>query len=261
MDSVPPPSQSPAPPQASALAASGASNASLRWRILRRALLAGSASSSRASGNARTPTGTGRKSAGILSPNSATHRSFEETSIVQQDKNDDTTKISRKTSRGFDLIECHVLPISQLTKPHGDSSSRYDNIVGCHNDVYVCYKLPCEGSPKLNLVYRREDSLELNDIVASNRYNIDTTGLVCCWPSEEVLAYYCINHPDLFRSKKVLELGAGYGLAGLVIAASTDADEVVISDGNPQVVGCILLSFTHIGFSGRHYSSMVFVSH
>ncbi|XP_015691224.1 calmodulin-lysine N-methyltransferase isoform X2 [Oryza brachyantha] len=209
MDSASPPSPPPAaPPQASAPAASGASNASLRWRILRRTLLARSASSSRAP---------------------------EETSNDQQDKND-TNKISRKTSRGFDLIECHVLPISQLTKSHADSSSRNENIVECNSDVYVCYKLPCEGSPKLNLVYRREDSLELNDIVASNRHNIDTTGLVCCWPSEEVLAYYCINHSDMFRSTKVLELGSGYGLAGLVIAASTDADEVVISDGNPQVV-------------------------
>ena len=38
----------------------------------------------------------------------------------------------------------------------------------------------------------------------------------------------------------MLELGSGYGLAGLVIAASANANEVVISDGNPQVVGCIL---------------------
>lgn len=38
----------------------------------------------------------------------------------------------------------------------------------------------------------------------------------------------------------MLELGSGYGLAGLVIAARTNADEVVISDGNPQVAGCIL---------------------
>ncbi|KAL6506293.1 hypothetical protein OROGR_024474 [Orobanche gracilis] len=37
-------------------------------------------------------------------------------------------------------------------------------------------------------------------------------------------------------SKKVIELGSGYGLAGLVIAAVTEASEVVISDGNPQVV-------------------------
>lgn len=44
----------------------------------------------------------------------------------------------------------------------------------------------------------------------------------------------------------MLELGSGYGLAGLAVAASTNAAEVVISDGNPQVVGCILLSpFMH----------------
>ena len=38
--------------------------------------------------------------------------------------------------------------------------------------------------PKFNILvfdyrYRRDDSLELNDIEASNRFNIDTTGLVC----------------------------------------------------------------------------------
>lgn len=48
-------------------------------------------------------------------------------------------------------------------------------------------------------------------------------------------------HPNSFRSKKVIELGSGYGLAGFVIAAATEASEVVISDGNPRVVDCILL--------------------
>ncbi|GAU50087.1 hypothetical protein TSUD_192140 [Trifolium subterraneum] len=56
------------------------------------------------------------------------------------------------------------------------------------------------------------------------------------WPSEDVLAHYCFSHRDIFRSKKVIELGSGYGLAGFVIAAVTEASEVVISDGNPQVV-------------------------
>lgn len=51
----------------------------------------------------------------------------------------------------------------------------------------------------------------------------------------------CFLHPLFARSKKVIELGSGYGLAGLVIAAVTDALEIVISDGNPQVVDCILL--------------------
>jgi len=48
-------------------------------------------------------------------------------------------------------------------------------------------------------------------------------------------------HLNSFRSKKVIELGSGYGLAGFVIAAATGASEVVITDGNPQVVDCILL--------------------
>ncbi|MBA0581655.1 hypothetical protein Gorai_023829 [Gossypium raimondii] len=60
------------------------------------------------------------------------------------------------------------------------------------------------------------------------------------WPSEDVLAYYCLSHADMFRSKRVIELGSGYGLAGLTIAATTEALEVVISDGNPQVVDYIL---------------------
>ncbi|XP_025792459.1 calmodulin-lysine N-methyltransferase [Panicum hallii] len=198
-------SSSPAPPQAPARSR-GTSNASQRWSILRRALLARSSSPA--------PEGTCR----------------------DQHIKDGTNNISRKASRGFNLIECHSLPISQLKKSLENSSSGNENDLGCQKDVCVYYKLPCGSSSKLNLVYRREDSLELNDMEASNRYNIDTTGLVCCWPSEEVLAYYCINHSDVFRAKKVLELGSGYGLAGLVIAACTNADEVVISDGNPQVV-------------------------
>lgn len=47
----------------------------------------------------------------------------------------------------------------------------------------------------------------------------------------------------MFRSKRVIELGSGYGLAGLVIATVSEASEVVISDGNPQVVDCILFLF------------------
>ncbi|KAL6867459.1 hypothetical protein ACP4OV_015483 [Aristida adscensionis] len=186
----------------------GASNASLRWGILRRALLARTASS----------------------------RASEGTSNDLQTE-DPIKDISRKALRGFNLIECHPLPILDLSKSFGNSSNGNKNDVEIQKDCYVCYKLPCGDSTKLNLisvcgynychhdVYRREDSLDLNDIEASNRHNIDTTGLVCCWPSEEVLAYYCIRHSDMFRSKKVLELGSGYGLAGLVVAASTNADE------------------------------------
>ncbi|KAF3562184.1 hypothetical protein DY000_02017015 [Brassica cretica] len=82
----------------------------------------------------------------------------------------------------------------------------------------------------------------------SNRHNIDNTGLVCQWPSEEVLAYLCMSQPDCFRGKRVIELGSGYGLAGLVIAAATEASEVVVSDENPQVVNCLWTVPCLLGF-------------
>ncbi|BBH08034.1 S-adenosyl-L-methionine-dependent methyltransferases superfamily protein [Prunus dulcis] len=69
------------------------------------------------------------------------------------------------------------------------------------------------------LPQRMVDHAELSDFEICNKYNIDNTGLVS-------------GHQK--RSKRVIELGSGYGLAGLVIAAVTEASEVVISDGNPQ---------------------------
>ncbi|KAH0859417.1 hypothetical protein HID58_087678 [Brassica napus] len=88
----------------------------------------------------------------------------------------------------------------------------------------------------------------------SNRHNIDNTGLFFTvtllgqWPSEEVLAYLCLSQPDCFRGKRVIELGSGYGLAGLVIAAATEASEVVVSDENPQVVNCLWTVPCLLGF-------------
>lgn len=143
----------------------------------------------------------------------------------QPDDNTPKMCISRKTTRGggFNLIPCR-----RVVAPNADD-----------DDVYVSYTLPLEGAPTLVLRQRVENAISLNDYQISNKYNVDSTGLVCHWPSEDVLAYFCLSHADMFRSKRVLELGAGYGLAGLVIAASTDASEVVVSDGNPQVVDYI----------------------
>ncbi|XP_073008871.1 calmodulin-lysine N-methyltransferase isoform X1 [Typha latifolia] len=178
------------------------SHASLRWSILRRSLLS------------RSPSKTGELSV---------------------DNPEGIKKISR-TSGGFNLIPCHALDC-QSADFVGTSLQRND--IAGPRDIYVCYKLPVGCVPELTLIQRREDSIELNDFEVSTRFDIDTTGLVCCWPSEDVLAYFCFNHSDMFRSKRVLELGSGYGLAGFSIAVCSDACEVVISDGNPQVVDYI----------------------
>lgn len=136
-------------------------------------------------------------------------------------------RVSRKATQGFNLIPCRRQVVV-------DSCSEEDSREAC-----LCYTIPIPSSPNLYLTQRVDNCSDLNDFEISNRHNIDNTGLVCQWPSEEVLAYFCMSHPDRFRGKRVIELGSGYGLAGLVISATTQASQVVISDGNPQVVNYI----------------------
>ncbi|CAJ1942343.1 unnamed protein product [Sphenostylis stenocarpa] len=171
---------------------------SLRWEILRRALLS----------------------------RSSPPESEEQSQMIIK-------RISRRTGHGFNLIPSHVVDDERDSNKRDGSSTR---------DARVCYTLPIPNAPQLFLTQRVDSHADLSDFEICNRYNIDNTGLVCNWPSEDVLAHYCLSHVDIFRSKKVIELGSGYGLAGFVIAAATEAAEVVISDGNPQVVDCILLS-------------------
>ncbi|CAL9076215.1 unnamed protein product [Musa textilis] len=178
------------------------SPASLRWSILRKSLL-------------RRPS-----------------------SSAPDDPSDVSTKnVSRKRGGGFNLIPCHPLDDSDSVEVL-EATLRAKDLVG-PRDVCIRYKLPLENGSGLVMIQRMEDCVDLNDFEISTRYDIDTTGLVCNWPSEDVLAYFCVNHPLMFRSKRVIELGSGYGLAGLAIAASSDAQEVVISDGNPNVVDYI----------------------
>ncbi|EPS62017.1 hypothetical protein M569_12776, partial [Genlisea aurea] len=136
-------------------------------------------------------------------------------------------KVSRRGINGFGLIPCHF--VCEVGKK-SDSLVKRD---GCY-----CYTLPLPDAPKLFLHQRLETqpALHLRDSEFCNQNNIDNTGLICQWPSEEVLAYYSLSHPENFRGKRVIELGSGYGLAGLVIAMVAEASEVVISDGNRQVV-------------------------
>ncbi|KAL7132071.1 hypothetical protein ABFS83_12G046700 [Erythranthe nasuta] len=137
-------------------------------------------------------------------------------------------KVSRRARNGFNLIPCHI--VNESVEDSDPSRKR---------DALFCYTLPFPNTPKLLLRQRWEDCVDLNDFEVCNRYDIDNTGLVCQWPSEDVLAYYSMSHIGSFRNKRVIELGSGYGLAGLVIAMATEASEVVISDGNPQVVDYI----------------------
>ncbi|XP_024540054.1 protein N-terminal and lysine N-methyltransferase efm7 [Selaginella moellendorffii] len=68
------------------------------------------------------------------------------------------------------------------------------------------------------------------------------------WPSSMALAEEIFCHPELVAHRKVCDLGAGLGLAGLA-AAFAGAKEVVLLDQEPLALVCSLLSF-HANFPG-----------
>ncbi|KAM3394487.1 calmodulin-lysine N-methyltransferase isoform X1 [Capsicum galapagoense] len=175
------------------------SASSLRWKILRRSL---------------------------IRPPSSNSEDKSEVSIQ---------RISRKATHGFNLIPFHL--VKDSVEENVNSSK--ENVMDSSRDATLCYTLPVSNAPSLILHQRVRDMAHLNDFEVCNRYDIDNTGLICQWPSEDVLSHYCLSRASIFREKRIIELGSGYGLAGLIVAMTTEAREVFISDGNPQVVDYI----------------------
>ncbi|CAM6110141.1 unnamed protein product [Calypogeia fissa] len=148
------------------------------------------------------------------------------------------TELSRRPAGRYNLVPLQVKNVDERDGDKQEGSSQETGLVCLDgSDVLVEYFLPMlDKRIKLTIRQRREGSLKLRDVAACGKNSIDSTGIVCLWPAEEVLTYFCARHPELFINKTVIELGSGYGLGGLAIAACTEAAEVVITDGNPQVV-------------------------
>ncbi|KAJ7549211.1 hypothetical protein O6H91_07G045700 [Diphasiastrum complanatum] len=144
---------------------------------------------------------------------------------------DELVKVSRVPAGRYNLLHCHQVVSSQLI--NSDTKAR--------RDVLLEYTLPSSKNDlkKLLLWQRANDHNNPQNLIAFQEHHVDYTGVVCLWPAEEVLTHFCVSNPEIFRGKHVIEIGAGYGLGGLAIAAWTNALAVTISDGNPMVVDYI----------------------
>eukprot|EP00584_Thalassiosira_punctigera_P020710 CAMPEP_0172566572 /NCGR_PEP_ID=MMETSP1067-20121228/112352_1 /TAXON_ID=265564 ORGANISM="Thalassiosira punctigera, Strain Tpunct2005C2" /NCGR_SAMPLE_ID=MMETSP1067 /ASSEMBLY_ACC=CAM_ASM_000444 /LENGTH=127 /DNA_ID=CAMNT_0013357721 /DNA_START=19 /DNA_END=398 /DNA_ORIENTATION=- len=64
-------------------------------------------------------------------------------------------------------------------------------------------------------------------ITLREQKDYDVSTGMAIWKGSEILCQYMINHPDLIRNKRVLELGAGVGLCGVVSAKVLGASSVL----------------------------------
>lgn len=107
-----------------------------------------------------------------------------------------------------------------------------DNVPSETDATWHEYTCP-GGSKNLSINIR----LLPKEVSFDSIFGFNNTGNVCIWPSEEVLAYYCLKHSNMFSGKRICELGGGMTcLAGICVAAASNATHVQLTDGNENSV-------------------------
>ncbi|KAL7426165.1 hypothetical protein ACHAXM_000346 [Skeletonema potamos] len=120
---------------------------------------------------------------------------------------------------------------------NGDRNWREYNVHGSQDDVE---DQPTDIFASSNaddayetIQYDIGDNLIIN--IRSEKDYDKSTGM-SVWTGSEVMCTYLKQHSDVINKKKVLELGAGCGLCGLVCRIAFQAKSVLITDGDHQVM-------------------------
>eukprot|EP00743_Colponemidia_sp_Colp-15_P010545 GILK01011626.1.p1 GENE.GILK01011626.1~~GILK01011626.1.p1 ORF type:complete len:304 (+),score=31.42 GILK01011626.1:32-943(+) len=146
-------------------------------------------------------------------------------SARKEPEDSETEAASIHRHAGFRLIDTSIAAKRELV----------DGVV----ETDIAYHI----SPELSIIITNKTIAKTAEMLKkASESRVDNTGNICIWPTEEVLAFYCKQRPHLFAGKRVCEFGAGMaGLAGICIAAVSDASQVVVTDGNSQAT----LTLTH----------------
>eukprot|EP00667_Euglena_gracilis_P024401 EG_transcript_28047 len=89
-------------------------------------------------------------------------------------------------------------------------------------------------------------------LLRSSCTDYDLTGQVV-WPACYALCNYILRHPHVFQGKRVLELGSGAGLSGLL--AAQFCASIVLTDGNEVVLNLLSQNVADNASPGRAATS------
>lgn len=117
-----------------------------------------------------------------------------------------------------------------------DSNWREYNIHGTDDDAdqpFDIFASSTDDDAYETIQYDMDNNITIN--IRSEKDYDKSTGM-SVWTGSEVMCTYLRRHSDVIQNKKVLELGAGCGLCGLVCRMALEAESVLITDGDHQVM-------------------------
>ncbi|XP_053950000.1 protein-lysine N-methyltransferase EEF2KMT [Anastrepha ludens] len=116
---------------------------------------------------------------------------------------------------------------------------RYDEV---HDSVYESYcavqlRVAQDATEKYAYKHYLQPALSVALTLRESKSFVaeGTTGL-CSWQASIALADYLVQNSDIVREKCILELGAGTGLCGMILAQCCEVRHLLLTDGSRECV-------------------------